>query len=332
MSIRTITMLHQKLNNPLYPPRARLQPFRPQPRRIPRLPRAQKEDDDFSNQSRKSADGVKDVEKMLQELNINRDTAKQVLKVWRSAGVTDPEDLRRLFVKRGVDRSTAVAMQLAVDASSALIAWYSGYNLASTRALGPFTLAAEFVVYTLAMYLTINATLDIFSLVAVGVATKRYSTSTAGFLEAVENLAGPDSGLDVVDKARKAVVTVQVLKALDQILERLKLQAGSEVNQGNFLRDLGAYMVLLKASESGYDPVENGVSIEEAADVAAEFAMVDGNDDLQIDLPEFRKLCARLSPGLSDEECEAAMSVLDTDKNGSVDFREFVDWWRSAKV
>lgn len=322
--------MFKPMKRPLFSQRTCLQPFRSQPRRKPSLPFAQKQDKE-SPATHKSSDGVKDVEKMLQELNINKATAKQVLKVWRSAGVTDPEDLRRLFVKRGVDRSSAVAVQLAVDASSALIAWYSGYNLATTRALGSFTLAAEFVVYTLAMYLTINATLDVFSLVAVGVATKRYSTSTAGFLEAVQDLAGPDSGLDVVDKARKAVVTVQVLKALDQILERLKLQAGSELNRGNFLRDLGAYMVLLKASESGYDPVKDGVPVDEAAEIAAEFAMVDSNDDLRIDLPEFRRLCAKLSTGLSDEECEAAMSVLDSDQNGSVDFREFMDWWRAAK-
>ena len=132
----------------------------------------------------------------------------------------------------------AVATQLAVDASSAAVAWYSGYSLATSRALGPFTLAAEFIVYTLAMWLSISATLDIFSLVAVGVATKRYSASSTGFLEAVQALAGPQSGLDVVDKARKAVVTVQVLSALDQILDRLKLKAGSS-SEENFFRDLG---------------------------------------------------------------------------------------------
>ncbi|KAG7673614.1 hypothetical protein Ndes2526B_g02935 [Nannochloris sp. 'desiccata'] len=279
--------------------------------------------------SGKTKTNVEDVEKLLADLSINKDTAKQVLKVWRNAGVNDPEDLSRLVKKRGSDKSMAIAFQLAIDSSSAFFAWYSGFNL-SASSLGSFTIAAKFVVYTLAMYLTINAALDLYTLYAVGISTRKYSTGTAAkLLEAVESMAGPETGLDVVDKAKKAIVTAQVLKALEQILESLKLSAGDvEMNDGNFLRDLGAYVVLLKATESGFTPESAGVTMQEAADVAAEFSMVDSNGDGRLDSAEFRKLCGALAPNLSSEEAEVAMSVLDKNNDGAIDFQEFLAWWK----
>jgi hypothetical protein len=293
------------------------------PRSRPLIASAQKND----TEPPKSKTNVEDVEKLLADLSINKSTAKQVLKVWRSAGVNDPEDLSRLVKKRGADKSTAIFFQLAIDSSSAFVAWYSGFNLTG---LGSFTIAAKFVVYTLAMYLTSNAALDIYTLYAVGVSTRKYSTGTAAkLLEAVEAMAGPETGLDVVDKAKKAIVTAQVLKALDQILDRLKVNAGDmKMNDGNFLRDLGAYVVLLKATESGWTPESAGVTMQEAADVAAEFSMVDSDGDGRLDSIEFRQLCGLLAPSLSAEEAEAAMSVLDTNNDGAVDFKEFLAWWK----
>jgi len=282
-----------------------------------------------SDPSGKTKTNVEDVEKLLADLSINKTTAKQVLKVWRKAGVNDPEDLTRLVKKRSSDKSMAIAFQLAIDASSAFFAWYSGFTL-SASSLGSFTIAAKFVVYTLAMYLTINAALDVYTLYAVGVSTQKYSLGTAAkLLEAVESMAGPETGLQVVDKAKKAIVTAQVLKALEQILERLKLSAADvEANDGNFLRDLGAYEVLLKARESGFTPESAGVTMQEAADVAAEFSMVDSDGDGKLDSTEFRKLCGALAPNLNAEEAEAAMTVLDTNKDGAVDFQEFLAWWK----
>jgi calmodulin len=303
-------------------------PSRIRPARALIIKSAQK--NEIEPPTNKTKTNVEDVEKLLADLNINKSTAKQVLQVWRSAGVNDPEDLSRLVKKRGADKSIAIFFQLGIDASSAFIAWYSGYNLAVSRSLGSFTLAAEFVVYTLAMYLTINAALDVYTLYAVGISTRKYSTGTAAsLLEAVQSMAGPETGLDVVDKAKKAIVTAQVLKALDQILDRLKLSAGDiEMNDGNFLRDLGAYVVLLKATESGFTPESAGVTMQEAADVAAEFSMVDSNGDGTIDAAEFRKLCGALAPNLSAEEAEAAMSVLDKNSDGAIDFKEFLAWWK----
>lgn len=56
-------------------------------------------------------------------------------------------------------------------------------------------------------------------------ATARYSANADAFLLAVQELAGRDaaSGLDVVDKARKAVSMVKVLQALQSILDMLQV-------------------------------------------------------------------------------------------------------------
>lgn len=273
-------------------------------------------------------DRIAEVDEMLRELGIDKSTARQVLRFLKKANASDPESLRKLIVKRGANQSAAVAVQLAVDASAAFVAWYSGFNIATSRALGSFTVAAEFLVYTLAMYLSINATLDVFSLITVGLATRKYSTSTVAFLGAVEALAGPDSGFEVLDKARKAVVTVKVLSALEQILDKLKRRAGERANgEANFFRDLGAYLVLLRASESGFDPSKSQLSTSEAANIAAEFAEVDTNDDGSVDLQEFRSLCGRMGLGLTEEEALGAMSILDKNKDGVIDFSEFAAWW-----
>ena len=90
---------------------------------------------------------------------------------------------------------------------------------------------------------------------------------------------------------------------------------------------VGAYVVLLRASERGFDPEAVGVSMNEAADVAAEFSLADRNADGRIDSLEFRYLCEHLSPGLTAEQCEAAMSVVDTNGDGYLDFSEFLNWW-----
>ena len=127
-------------------------------------------------------------------------------------GADNPDSLKRLVKKRGAKQSVSAAMQFVVDSLSAIVAWWSGFETATTQSLGPFSLAGEFLLYTLAMYLTINATLDIFGLITVGIATRKYSEQSSDMLEAVKKMAGEDiTGLEVVDKARQAVVTVQVL-------------------------------------------------------------------------------------------------------------------------
>ena len=245
-------------------------------------------------------------------------------------GADNPDSLKRLVKKRGAKQDVSAAMQFVVDSLSAIVAWWSGFETATTQSLGPFSLAGEFLLYTLAMYLTINATLDIFGLITVGIATRKYSEQSSDMLEAVKKMAGEDiTGLEVVDKARQAVVTVQVLQALDKIYATLSDGMYRNSSSKDFFRDLGAYLVIMNAGDKGFDIEKCGLSKDQVANLAAEFALADKDDDGYIDIAEFRQLGWRTGQEMTQEEAEAAVSVLDTNKDGVVEFSEFVAWFAS---
>jgi Ca2+-binding EF-hand superfamily protein len=47
-----------------------------------------------------------------------------------------------------------------------------------------------------------------------------------------------------------------------------------------------------------------------------------------IDRQEFAELLAALSAGMSKAEADVGFREVDTNKNGVIEFREFVRWWR----
>lgn len=272
-----------------------------------------------------------DVEKRVSGLT--KSQARALLKAWKEAGANDPQALKRMVKQRGSNRSVLALRQLAVDLGSAVVAWYSGAALAESKVSVP----AEFLLYTLAIYLTINATIDIFDLIAVGIATRKYSGQSAVLLEAVRNLADEETGFEFVDKARRAVVTVEVLKALDDILEDLKRYVekgiGESRDEADFFRDLGAYLVLANAAKNGFSFEDDGEGLDGRVigEVAAEFALADKDDDGFIDVLEFQALGRKTVPAMSMEEAEAALSLLDSSKDGVVDFKEFLSWFANQK-
>ena len=47
-----------------------------------------------------------------------------------------------------------------------------------------------------------------------------------------------------------------------------------------------------------------------------------------MDAEELRKLAGIIDPdGLSNDELEAALSLMDEDRDDEIDFDEFFDWW-----
>jgi len=49
-----------------------------------------------------------------------------------------------------------------------------------------------------------------------------------------------------------------------------------------------------------------------------------------ISVDEFKKLCGNYAPQLSsDAEIKAALAVIDTNKDGSIQFQEFVRFWQN---
>jgi conjugal transfer/entry exclusion protein len=69
-----------------------------------------------------------------------------------------------------------------------------------------------------------QAVFQITALTSLGVAARRYSTDAAVLLEAVRQLAGPASGLSVVDSATLVVNTLKVIQTLEKIGEQLQVR------------------------------------------------------------------------------------------------------------
>ena len=51
----------------------------------------------------------------------------------------------------------------------------------------------------------------------------------------------------------------------------------------------------------------------------------DGNGTIESD--EFRNLLNALGAGMEDEEIAIGLDALDTNRNGRIDYDEFVAWW-----
>lgn len=271
---------------------------------------------------------------------LDKNTATILLKAWKQAGAAeDPRMLKKMMKKRGAEQSVVAFRQLGVDGMSALIAWYSASALSASKA---HQIPAEFLLYTLALYLTMNAALDVAQLITIGIATRKYANESEVILQAVRELANVDSdpfGVAVVDKARRAVNTVEVLKSLDQILAYLKkdIYDANGNDADDFYRDLGAYLVLARAEEEfGMGFLDNVPGIDRRAitDIAGEFALCDTNDDGFVDWIEFKALANKVLPGqdsMDEASIRAAVDMLDKNGDGVVDFREFVSWFAQKK-
>mgnify|MGYP003948492717 CR=1 FL=1 len=57
------------------------------------------------------------------------------------------------------------------------------------------------------------------------------------------------------------------------------------------------------------------------------FSHFDTNNNNRIEVSEFHKLLLALGGELADGEVEAGIEALDTNRNGTIEFGEFLAWW-----
>jgi Ca2+-binding EF-hand superfamily protein len=70
---------------------------------------------------------------------------------------------------------------------------------------------------------------------------------------------------------------------------------------------------------------------EELLDLAEHFGQVDADGDRRIDFAEFSRLVEDLSEeNMPLEERRIGFQEIDTDRDGVIDFHEFVAWWREV--
>lgn len=64
---------------------------------------------------------------------IDRATAVRIMGIWRKSGAADPDGLRKLFLKRSLNKSTQITLQLLVDAAAGAGAYYAARVSACAR-------------------------------------------------------------------------------------------------------------------------------------------------------------------------------------------------------
>lgn len=69
---------------------------------------------------------------------------------------------------------------------------------------------------------------------------------------------------------------------------------------------------------------------EEYEELEDSFRYNDANNDGRIDFTEFVNMLDALEAGMKTDEARVGFEEIDTDKDGSIELDEFIDWWRDS--
>jgi Ca2+-binding EF-hand superfamily protein len=265
----------------------------------------------------------------LKKGGVDKATAQRILKVWEQTGASSPDELRKLLVNRSLKAAGLVGFQTLLDAGAS----WGAFSTAQALSVGPpffGKIAVEYLAYFLGLYFATSVFLDLFTLGAIAFSGVQYGSNSEAFLNAVRQVAGPQSGLNVVNKAQQAVNTAKVVNALNQINSILKERSQTEGDTSDTLRNLQAFLTLQKAEERGFKPESFGLSPDEAAVIASIFSKYDLNDDMVLQRDEVARLFQGEGLDLSDAEVKQAIELLDKNNDGLIDLEEFTSWWQNS--
>jgi len=283
------------------------------------------------NQKDPSGTGSK-LEVLLEELKrrgVTTARARDMLKKWQEVGVDDPEKLRKLLIQRSLRPASGILFQMLLDAIASFGGFWVGY-LASEGEDFPFRILLEIAGYFFGLYYFVQVLLQLTLASAVLYSAYRYGTSSNELLSAVRTLAGPMSGVTVLDRANEAVNTLKVISTLEAMASLLQEQYGGEQAAANAssLRNLSAYLTLARAKEQlGFNPEAYNLTEKQASNIALAFSTYDTNDNGKLEKAELANLCATLDWNLSEAELREAYRTLDANQSGYIEFNEFVDWF-----
>lgn len=144
----------------------------------------------------------------------------QVLQAWEEEGI-DSKALKRRLLGVGLSVVGLAAFQLLTDILAAYCSTTTATIFENSTFFGAGFLAIAF--QTLYYYFAIGAAFDTFRLGAVigGAATLGASSET--LYGAIEELAGDQSGIAIIDKAQAAVSTTKVVLALNSVRRAVKV-------------------------------------------------------------------------------------------------------------
>lgn len=147
-------------------------------------------------------------------------TYVQVLQAWDDQGI-DSSALRRRLLGVGVSVVGLAAFQLFTDILAAYCSTTTATVFENSTFFGAGILAIVF--QTLYYYFAIGAAFDTFRLGAVIGGAASLGARSETLYSAIEQLAGEQSGLGIVDKAQAAVSTTKVVLALNSVRRVVKV-------------------------------------------------------------------------------------------------------------
>jgi hypothetical protein len=179
----------------------------------------------------------------LRATGLNQDKARRLLKAWARAGALEPEQLRRLLVKRSLAPARSLGLQGAVDLGAAAFGFYTGQTVGQAGEF-PGKLALQFACYFGATWYLTSGFAGLSALAQAVAAARRYASSADALLAAVSTLAGPEgvaaaaregagpgpasgggaaAGVGALAaKVALAVNTSKVVAALDSVAQQLR--------------------------------------------------------------------------------------------------------------
>ena len=315
-------------------------------------------------------------------------TAKKVLANLEKLGVEKPEQLRKLFINRGVTQLLSRAVRrresvgeatrifpqdsllsdtlgfpphrlLSLPQISAVLNGAAAYTAflsfdlsRRTDELGYFQRFVESVCFTVGLNYGLVFLSELFTLASIAVAALLFGANVDVFLAAMRQTAGAREGgaappgFGALDAVRDAVNAVRVVETLTNIRELLRAEAGpteavsggadGDVSSRSTFLNLAALLAVTNGSKAMRHPDgttafadnEWHISEAEAVRIARVFAKY---DTPVLDVRALQKLTQELGQPLNEEEARLAMTFLDENGNGVIDYMEFVAWWAGSR-
>lgn len=76
-------------------------------------------------------------------------------------------------------------------------------------------------------------------------------------------------------------------------------------------------------------PLAPGATLDrlDVAQLREDFEQFDSNGDKRLEYGEFARYLAVLRAGVSEQEQRLGFHEIDEDRDGTIDFEEFLNWW-----
>jgi len=295
---------------------------------------------------------IKQLVDSMREAGIDQATARKLLEGWKSrkSSETDTGSFLRSNSWRPI---TLYGIQALMDALVTYLALSGAYNISQVQLVdaGFFGETGKFLVemllYGSGFYYATATLADLIFLYSTVNTALQFSSETDEYIKAVEMLAGDKTGLTAVDRAKKAASAARVVEILNDVAslmnETVRSGDNTDKRSKSTLENLEAYLLLSNAEEKrGFSKDSYGLSDGELAKIARLFNRFDTNSDFKLERQELRALVCSLQDNgnaaaaaacnVSGEDIDGALRILDQDKNGYVDFDEFVKWYTSPQV